>query len=318
MKASPFRLLALLLAAGLVAFVLVGRIPSNARWALILGNSAHGPVFAVVAAVILGLRGAFARCGLKQCLTAFVLALGLGVAVEIVQSFIGRDAELKDVVTDALGAAAGIFIFVAYAELRRTPRSKPRIVYALLAFSIATLVVAAPLLQAGAAYIAKDIRFPTLVDANAPLGMYFVTAYDGITAEVAPLPIDLGSDENTKLGLRVRPGSLFPWGLGLSEMVADWRAKSFVVIQLANAADTPLKLQTRIYDVHHADNRRFGYYLPIEVPPYGVSTQRIPLAMLGAADGEHHVDLSAVTGIVFYGMRADDARDFYLMKVWLE
>lgn len=318
MKVSLFRLLALLLAAGLVAFVLVGRIPSHARWAFILGNAAHGPVFAVVAASILGLRRTPAQVGLKQCLTAFVLALGLGIAVEIVQSFIGRDAELKDVVTDALGAAAGIFLWVACAELRRTPRSKPRIVYASLAFSIAILVITAPLIQAGAAYIAKDRRFPILVDAHALLGMYFVTAYDGITAEISPLPDDLRSDDHTKLGLRVRPGVLFPWGLGLSETVADWQAKSFVVIRLANAADTPLKLQIRIYDEHHADNRRFGYYLPTEAPPYGVLTQRIPLAMLGAAGGERHVDLSAVTGIVFYGMRPEDARDFYLLKIWLE
>lgn len=318
MKVSPLRLLALLIAAGLVVFVFVGRIPSHARWAVILSDVAHAPVFGAVAAVILGLRREVSSPGLKQCLLAFAVALGIGIAVEIAQPFIGRDAELRDVVTDALGAAAGIFLFAACAEVRRTPCSKPRVVYASLGFLIAALIVTAPLLQASAAYLSRNLRFPTLLDANARLGTYFVVAYDGITAEVSRLPDDLRTDEKTVQGLRVRPGSIFPWGLGLPETIADWQDKRFVVFQLANAADTPLELQACIYDLHHRGNRRFGYYLPLNVPPRGVAKQRIPLAMLAAADGRRRVDLSAIAGITFYGMRRDDVRDFYLVKIWLE
>ena len=58
--------------------------------------------------------------GLRRSLVfVFIAVVALGVALEILQSFVGRDAEWDDFFANALGALAGLVLAVIYLSIPR-------------------------------------------------------------------------------------------------------------------------------------------------------------------------------------------------------
>ena len=108
----------LLGAAGAVlAVVLFGQIPGGGRWASELGNSAHGPAFAIVTLILIALlRQVPSRNAsiLRDYSLAIAGALLLGALIELMQLATGRDASFSDLGRDTLGtlAATGLFTLV--------------------------------------------------------------------------------------------------------------------------------------------------------------------------------------------------------------
>ena len=89
--------LALLLSAAcaVLALVLFGQIPGHGRWVSELGNSAHGPAFAIVTLILLALlRRVPGRNAsiLHDDSLAIAGALLLGALIELMQLATGRDA----------------------------------------------------------------------------------------------------------------------------------------------------------------------------------------------------------------------------------
>lgn len=305
-----------LVAFALVLIVLFGRLPSGTQWSLVLANSAHGPVFTVIAATILSFKHKRKNPALLpgDCAVTFAAAVLLGIAIEWLQALIGRDSEVRDVATDALGALTGmaIFVFVQYRGDRATLFCKALFLSGVAAFA----VVEAPVVEVAAAYYAKQRRFPLLMDAGSVLGTYFITAYDAIKAERTLLPESNTAQE--AVGLRIRPGKLFPWGLGLSETAPDWSGRRYLAIQLANATDSPQRLTLRIYDAHNPRNHQHSFYAALVLQPHSNAVHRISLADIRSDTGEQPIDLRAVSGVVLYGKTYEDAPEFYLVKMWLE
>lgn len=306
-----------LVAFALILIVLFGRLPFGTQWSLVLANSAHGPVFAVIAATILSFKHKRKTPATlpSDCAATFAAAILLGIAIELLQTLIGRDSEVRDVATDALGALTGmaIFVFVRYRGERATLFCKTLFVSGAAAFA----VVEAPVVEVAAAYYAKERRFPILMDARAMLGTYFVTAYNGIKAERAPLPESI-NEQKAAVGLRIRPGKIFPWGLGLSETAPDWNGYRYFAIQLANATDSPQRLTLRIYDMHHPRNRQYSFYAPLVLEPHSNALHRISLEDIRGATGKQQIDLRAIAGVVLYGKAYEDAPEFNLVRMWLE
>jgi VanZ family protein len=83
-------------------------------------TTGHFVAYAVLAFILpLALEGW--RASLRTLALAFVLAVALGVAVELVQGPIPyRDASFLDLAVDAAGAAVGLVLFSAVARGRRS------------------------------------------------------------------------------------------------------------------------------------------------------------------------------------------------------
>lgn len=317
LKVSISRSILPLVAFALVLIVLFGRLPFGTQWALVLANSAHGPVFAVIAAIILSFKhNRKSPTNLpNDCTVTFAAAVLLGIAIELLQASIGRDGEVSDVATDALGALTGmaILVFVQYRDDCATLFCKALFLSGVAAFAL----VEAPVVEVAAAYYAKQRRYPILMDAGAMLGTYFVTAYDDIKAQRMPLPKSIDAQQ-AAVGLRIRPGKIFPWGLGLSETTPDWSGRHYFAIQLANSTDSPQRLKLRIYDAHDPRNWQYSFYASLVLEPHSNAVHRISLADIRSATGEQHIDLREVSGVVLYGKNYEDAPEFYLIRMWLE
>lgn len=304
----------------LLALVLWGHIASNAVWASVLTNSAHGPVFSAIAVILLILRREHIHSPRSLWWNAGMIVLAAivaGVIIELVQGVLGRDAEVQDVFNDALGAIAGAGFYIYF----NTPKPA-RHASALLAAPLASAVLASillllPSVTVATAYLLRNLRFPVLIDANATLGSYFLDAYDGITVERTRLPAELQPGPSATEGLHVT-GAKGPWAFGFWETCADWRGKQFYAIKIANPTDQQLELWLRLFDQRHERNRQYGFHSNVQFKPHSVSTARIPLKDLAMATGRQHVDLSAMAGVIVSGPPVPDVRGLYLIKMWLE
>jgi len=203
---------------GLLLLVLFGRLPGDALWAGPVMDAAHGPVFALIALIVLQLRKRSAGAGdgrfrpwpgggpdlAYECVLAFAVTALLGALIEVLQRFVDRDSSVADIATDCLGAVCGIGIHLFLsgavpADRGRASAAAPAGVRhshdaehsglavpqrrvlrwgALAAACAAMGIVLAPPVAAGLAYALRDARFPVLMDADTFLGDYFVRLFD--------------------------------------------------------------------------------------------------------------------------------------------
>jgi VanZ family protein len=92
---------------------------------LVLRKSAHLAVFGVLAALVAGAlapRGVPAR---SKLVVAWLTTVAYAASDEWHQTFVpGRSGEPRDVMIDAVGATAGLLLFVAWRRSRSTPRQE--------------------------------------------------------------------------------------------------------------------------------------------------------------------------------------------------
>lgn len=301
--------------------VLVGRVPGEGRWASELTNAAHAPAFAgVTAALIMFLRQITNGRGgvFHQYIFAVVVALLLGMLVEILQSMTGRDASIADLGRDALGAIAVTGFLVAIDRRVRVLSARKRVrSIGLLVGIVCTTIIMAPVVATGAAYLQRHRHFPTLVDFSNTLSTFFLGVYSAVTVRRETIPDSLSKDARAAIGLHARIVSDSGWGLALWEPMPDWRGYDSLNVDLANPTDFPLFLRVHIRDRSQKDDRRAGYLGAIEVSPHSRQVREIDLHDLVTAEGVKQVDLSRIHSVVLARDPRNRARDFYVMSIWL-
>jgi len=313
----------LLGAAGAVlAVVVLGQIPGRGRWASELGNSAHGPAFAMVTLILIALlRRLPGRSAsvLRDYSLAVAISLLLGALIELLQLATGRDASFSDLRRDTLGAlaAAGFFTLVD-PRVRALPSRGATRLIGLLVGVASTVIIVAPLVITSAAYLQRYRSFPTLVDFRSPLSGYFLGVYSAVTVEREALPSTLPGGRQGSIGLHARLAANKGWGLALWEPYPDWRGYQQLAVDLANPTDLPLLLQVHVRDRSQSNDRRAGYLGTIEIAPRSRATRVIALQEFTAAEGRAYVNPAMVHSIVLTRSPSNRAQEFYLMRIWLE
>ncbi|MGH8865138.1 MAG: VanZ family protein, partial [Burkholderiales bacterium] len=140
MSGSPIG--TILAAAALLALVQFASLPASPKILGVINNFAHGPVFGLLALVLLAwLRRHFASRAWLAYAAALVLSAAAGVGLEILQIFSRRDASLTDALADTLGAGSFLCLaaFFDRSISRTTTRSRFRrlaLLAAVIQFSI--------------------------------------------------------------------------------------------------------------------------------------------------------------------------------------
>ena len=245
--------------------VLFGRLPGQGRWVIDLSNAAHGPAFLLVTLIVFALltRSSKRKFSiLTEYSLAIVIAILLGALVELLQHFTGRDAELRDLWRDTLGAVTAAGTLLAFdPRVRASPARYPLRRMGLLVAVAACVLMLAPLAVTAAAYLQRYRSFPTLVDFSSPLSTYFLSVYSAVTVEREALPIDMPGGTQGTVGLHVRPGSQNRWwGLFLNEPSPDWHGFDRLALDLANPTGVPLLLKVRVRDRSQMRDSRGGYF----------------------------------------------------------
>jgi hypothetical protein len=309
-------------ASAVLALVLFGQLPGRGRWISELGNSAHGPAFAIVTLILIALlrraRGRNASI-LSDYSLAIAGALLLGALIELMQLATGRDASFSDLGRDTLGAlaATGLFTLVD-PRVRALPLHRPTRLIGSLVGVASTLILVAPLSITGAAYLQRHRSFPTLVDFSSPLSAYFLGVYSAVTVEREALPDALSGGREGSIGLHARLAGNKGWSIALWEPYPDWRGYQRLAFDLANPTEFPLLLQVRVRDRSQGNDRQMGYLGRIEIAPRSRATHVIALRDFTAAEGRAYVDPAVVRSIVLARNPSNRAREFYLIRIWLE
>lgn len=312
---------ALFAIASLATIIIFGRLPGNGRWVVVIADSAHGPISALIAACIFHWQWQSVedKTLIWRCwLTSIVATVAIGALIEIAQYFIGRDAGIKDVLNDLLGAIAGTGICVILV-LRHLPRSQRRRsieITALLATVCSLATVTMPAAFMGLAYYDRVKRFPTLMDPNALTGLYFLQTYQihGARHRLSP---DMQNLFDSRHSYRVHVGKLTKWGLGLYEFPQDWSQFKFLTINLINPSDATLSLRIRVFSERDKSGRRPGYITKYTTQRAGPHQWKIPLDLMKNAQGKQHVELNQLQGLVIHSAPDNRAENFDIVDIRL-
>jgi VanZ family protein len=299
-----------ILIVALPALALVFKLPSHPQIFGVLNNAAHAPVFGALAIAIFCLLRRFSVLAQwHRFLAAFVFAIAMGGAIEVIQPLFGRGAELGDWLNDALGAGAGLALVAHQASKRR----------AFLAVALGLLVpIAWPVVDAARAYASRADNFPVLFGDATHSDRYF-TSTRGVETAHSTLPEQWARAGDPE-SLRVRVvGRKWP-GVTLSEPQPDWRQYSRLMIDLTNPETRPLALTLRVHDFAHNNLAADRFNINLELPGSRRQTVIVPLEEIEMAPADRRMDLSRIAGLIIFGAGdpASIGRHYYITRLWLE
>lgn len=304
------------LLAGLLLFMVFGRVPDHTLFWDDVYHFGHVPLFGMVAVSILGLfeaRGA-ALSQPRPWWLAFALAIALGGCTELLQLFqSGRDASVWHFLRDVAGA--GSFLLVA-ATLRWKDRFAGPIRSAggrALAWTGVLLMLSAAgfnLATTVAMYGERDKAFPTLfaLDGSWWERPFIETDHSVLTPHARPPHMALPLD-GPLARLDLEPGR-YP-GVVFDEPYPDWRGAGSLVLTFVSDLDVPLRLTLRVNDASH-DNRfkdRFNRALLIRP---GLNRIVIPLDEVRRAPARREMDMRHIRRIMLFGYRLTEPTHVYL------
>lgn len=165
---------------------------------------------------------------------------------------------------------------------------------------------------------ATQSEFPDAGGLQFALSTYFLGVYSAVTVKRRALPSNVSGGESGTVRLRARLAGEKGWALAIWEPRSDWRGYNWVKLDVANLTDVPLRIDLRIRDEHPHRDRRNGDIGTIEVAPRSRETVTLGLPQAPTAAKETPIDLAAVQGVVLKRRSANQAREFYLVRIWLE
>jgi hypothetical protein len=309
----------ILAAAALVALVLFGKLPPWPKYWVVLGNAAHAPVFGILAVICLLVLSALTRSRSTWLVPlAFLITVGGGIAVEWLQTFVGRDSSWDDVVTDALGATCAL-AFVLWRQSLSAPSSGrlTRSLAPVLMLACAAAILY-PLAEAGAAYSRRASLFPVIAQFDSPLDLYFVSGI-GAVATRGPLPDNWRAATDPE-SLRVLVASEPYPGVAFTEPARNWGAWSTLKLDITNPDARPLDLNARVHDMAHTQHYDDRFNRRFLIDGSTRTTISIPLQDIQQGPKSRLLDLESIAGVIVFtdGPSAAFGRQFYLTRIWLE
>ena len=305
----PVFLFALILI--LPALAVMASLPAHSIMFRVLNNAVHAPVFGAFAIVILLLLLRYTRWSdARTYVTALILTIFAGVLIELIQPAFGRDRELADVGTDALGAICGLAIVALL-------KSKSRRLAALV-LAIGMTVVAWPVVEAALAYRERQSQAPAILEITSRFDWYFIWT-SGIRVSATLLPEPWRRDEDPE-SVRLQFSQSRSRVLAHAEPLPDWRGYARLMVDLTNPDAKPLGLTLRVHDRMHDNQATDRFNRHFTVAGAGRIVLATPLSEIARAPANRRMELSRIAGVMlFAGGDAGLAdREFYVTRIWLE
>jgi VanZ family protein len=286
----------------LLAVALFGPLPRG-RTMDALTDLGHVPLFVGLSAWLM-VRRRRAGWSLPAAGAAvWSAAVGLGVAVEVLQSLVGREASVGDVWADAVGALAGILLAAARERAGR----------------VALLIAGAALAAlAGTAWPA--LRLLDVVRQRLHAGRLagFEDALELDRWDFRECRATRVREHATQgrfaLRLALQPGR-FP-GAGLDSPPPDWSGHSRLAADVYLDGDSPLDLRVKVEDERHDGRLEDRFQRVVRLAP-GPSRIEIPLSDVAAGPQGRLLDLRHVAQLRFFAVDLPGPRVLFLDNVAL-
>lgn len=226
----------------------------------------------------------------------------LSLAIELIQSQVGRDANWQDGLRNLIGAWLGLFWFNSGRPLVWCGR--------VIATGLLLWQLSAPgneLLN----HIHRQQQFPVLSDFERTRDL---KAWSGEVKRVTG-PVAQGD-----YSLALHLGTEHYSGAGLNALPGDWRAYRALRFSLYNPGDDELLLTLRINDQAHDRGEglyddRFNHWLQLQP---GWNHYRIDLEQVRLAPEDRRMDMERIQRLGIFATRLPEARIVYLDALRLE
>jgi hypothetical protein len=305
--------------AALLSLLLFVSLPGQGLWYQVSLNASHGPIFAVVAVLLLLAHDPAERLAGTAYVNAFFVAVGLGILIEILQTVAHRPGQPFDVMTDAAGAAAGLGLWALVERRRNGAAARPAtggpwwpLVIALTGI---TLIAWHPL-HAARAYAERAAQFPTVAQFREPRDLAFVTT-DGAGVAIVDLPAPWArrvGERALRLGFDAQRAP----AVQVVEPSPDWRGYSVIAADLTNPTDHEVGLTLRIHDATHDWSHEDRLNLPLVLAPRTRTTVRVALSEVQSAPASRSMDLGRIANVMLFGRPAVPPGEIYVSRLWLE
>jgi hypothetical protein len=305
--------------AALLSLLLFVSVPGQGLGYQVSLNASHGPIFAVVAVLVLLMLEPAERSGTIAYVNAFFVTVGLGILIEIVQTVAGRPGQSFDVMTDAAGAAAGLGLWTLIERRRSGAESRPVAGgpwWPLAIALIGATLVAWPPLHAARAYAQRSAQFPIVAQFREPRDLTFVTT-DGAGVAIVDLPAPWAQRVGER-ALRLGFDAAHAPAVQVVEPSPDWRGYTVIAADLTNPTDKEVGLTLRIHDATHDWSHEDRLNLPVVLAPRARTTIRVALSEVQAAPASRPMDLGHIANVMLFGRPAERPGEIYVSRLWLE
>ncbi|TNF00272.1 MAG: succinyl-CoA synthetase subunit beta [Gammaproteobacteria bacterium] len=229
--------------------------------------------------------------------TAILLALGL--AIETIQSGLGRDMDWHDVLRNLIG----MWLVLAWFPSRPTPAGGR-------VLKLSTALLAALELASTATVAVQQFQvhqqLPQLYDFTRSDPSLF---WRGQVSKV----------DDASGGLSIHMGTETYSGATLQNLAGDWRDYQQLILTLHNPEQAPLQLTIRIHDVAHEDNNRysdrFNQRLPLAT---GDNRFVIPLDTIREAPESRDMDMGRIRRLGLFATHLPRPRTVILKELRLQ
>jgi hypothetical protein len=310
----------------LLSLLLFIHVPSRQAWIRVSLDASHGATFAGVAILIALLLSRKRASATKAAWPdwalyagAMAICIALGVLTEFVQGLDGRPPSSFDVMTDVAGALAGLS---AWALASRPATSGSPAVGDLHLWLVAALGLAGILfvlwqpIRVATAYAQRAAAFPTIAELSKPQGRDFVTT-DGLGAAVADIPARWAKHPGER-ALEIRYDPEHAPAVQIIEPQGDWRAFSYIAVDLINAGPADASLVMRIHDAVHDWSHEDRFNLPLVIPSQTRTTVRIALPVVEAAPASRSMDMARIANVMVFGQPPSAPGSLFVSRIWLE
>ncbi len=293
----------------LVAALTFVHLPWDTRLAGAFQNAGHVPLFGLL--VLVFLRILPRRIGESHPPSRSRSAIALGLTLltallsEGIQSLGFGDASIGDLVRDMAGAIAFLCLHAGWTGPQAGWIRWVRFTAGGVILGIAAL----PSLVWSTAYVARNQRFPILLDGGSYLARLFVEYRNADGSSGAP-PAGWAKPSSTDiLRLALKPGRYS--GLVIHEPVADWSAFTQLEVEAFVPDASPLRVTLRIDDRPHRGDFQDRFNESFPLAP-GLNRIRIPLSQVREAPRDRFLDLTAITAVHLFASRLDRPRALFI------
>lgn len=305
-----------------MAFLVMGRPPSDAYGWRMAFEIGHMPLFGVTALLVLRIvrvsRGGAGteRADFLIALLATAILSLLAEAAQLIQP--GRHAN----VGDALHNLTGAFCFIAIAAalqpgmwqgLGRDGPLAARLVLigAVLALGLGVM----PLAGVAWSYGMRAAAFPVLADLTERWQRPFLSIG---RSELTRVPAPRGwTGQSGKQVARLTFLDA-PWpGVTVREPWPDWSDFTALRFQVWSDLEVPVEIVLRVDDTHRQRAHRDRFNGSLIVTP-GLNDFTIPLATIAGGPRERTLDVGDISQFILFSRRPDEPFELYFSRFWLE
>lgn len=298
----------------LVLVILLGLLfvpfPTKSLWWREVFNSGHAALFASLSFVIYRHIATITRCSNALVIYFLVLLVGMlfGALIELLQSFVQRDASLNDLYNNFFGLLAGLCLIAAY-NLKDIKCKRLIVVFFMAASGGFMLLAMSPLIQLSWHYVQRHNAFPVIVDFDANWSSSFVRFKN-----VDRLKRISSAQDKSLSSVRFNRGK-YP-GISVIEVEPDWSNYHLLRMNIFSEYERNIVLSLRVHDDKHNQDFSDRFNVSLTIHP-GLNEIGVPLDQIARGPANRELDLTNIAGIVLFVGRLDapmrlEVGSFYL------